>query len=44
MIRSKDCRRRQAVMNLPWLIAFLFLSRKCLIAQGSEPNSEGRRE
>jgi quinohemoprotein ethanol dehydrogenase len=44
MIRSKDCGRRQAVMNLPCLIAFVFLSCKCLMARGSEPNSEGRRE
>jgi hypothetical protein len=33
MIRSKDCGGRQAVMNLPCLIAFVFLSCKCLMAQ-----------
>jgi glucose dehydrogenase len=40
MIRSKEFRRRQAVMNLPCLIAYVFLSCKCLMAHESEPNSE----
>lgn len=44
MICSKEYRRRQAVINLPCLIAFVFLSCNSLMAHESEPNSEGRRE